>query len=139
MSLREEIRALPTTPADLRKFGWLVGAVLAALGGLLWWRGHGWAEWMTWIGVALVVLGTVLPRVLKPVYLPWMVLALAMGFVMTRVILSIFFALVLIPVGLLFKVIRRDALHRKLDRAGGTYWIPKEYPIRDRTRLEKFF
>lgn len=139
MSIRQEIRALPRTASDYRKFGLMVGGVLAAIGGFAWYRTAAWGPWVLGIGAALMVFGLALPRLLAPVYVAWMSMAVVLGFVMTRVILTIFFFLVITPVGLVMRLFGRDALHRKLDRQAESYWIPKHYPIADRTRLEKFF
>lgn len=139
MSIKLEIQQLDSSRTALRKFGWTVGGVLLLISALLAWKGVSWYPVLLTIGALLVVLGSVLPQLLRPVFLAWMSLALAMGFVMTRVILTIFFCLVLVPVGLVFRLIGRDALHRKLDRGGATYWIEKRYPIADRSRYEKFF
>ena len=85
------------------------------------------------------ILGSLAPVVVKPLFYAWMTMALALGFVMTRVLLTIFFFLVLTPVALIFRLIGRDALHRKLDRDAPSYWIKKQYLIEDRSRFEKFF
>jgi len=139
MSIRQEIKALPRTTQDYRNFGWVVGGVFTALGALAWYRDASWGTWVLGLGVALVVLGTLVPKLLEPLYLAWMSMAVVMGFVMTRVILTLFFFLALLPVGLIMRLIGRDALHRKIDRNAETYWIPKEYLITGRTRLEKYF
>jgi multisubunit Na+/H+ antiporter MnhG subunit len=68
-----------------------------------------------------------------------MAMAIVLGRFMTRLLLTVFFFLVITPVGLIFRLMGRDALHRKLDRQAATYWIPKEYPIQDRTRYENYF
>ena len=139
MSFREEIKALQPTTVDLRKFGWVVGAAFLLIGAFVMWRGHDWGRFLMWVGGPLVVLGTVVPQILRPIYYGWMSFAFVLGSIMTRVILTVFFFLVLLPVGLFFKLIGRDALHRKIDREAPSYWIEKEYLIKDRTRLEKFF
>lgn len=139
MSIMQEIREIKSGTRELREFGWLVGGIFLAIAGGAWYFGKTWFQVPLYIGAPLVVLGTILPVVLKPVYYFWMSLAAVLGFVMTRVILTIFFFLVITPVGLFFKIIGRDALRRKLDRSAPTYWEEKEYPIDDRTRLEKFF
>lgn len=145
MTIREEIRHLPAAPKDLRSFAWVVGGALLLLWAILGWvlpylfgKGGSYPI-LAFVGLALAAVGTVAPKVLKPVYYGWMALALTLGFVMTRVLLTIFFFLVLTPVGLVFRLIGRDALHRKLDREASSYWIEKEYPITDRSRYEKFF
>ena len=145
MTILEEIRQLPAAAKDLRSFGWVVGGALVVFWAILWgpipyfFGKGGNFQILAYIGLALAAVGTVAPLVLKPIYYAWMGLALTLGFVMTRVILTIFFFLVLTPVGLFFKLIGRDALHRKLDREASTYWIDKEYLIADRSRYEKFF
>lgn len=146
MSIIQEVKELPTGPRDLRKFGWTVGIAFGLLWAVLAYvvpylsGGEGHDVAILWqIGAVLIVVGTALPVVLRPVYLAWMTMALALGFVMTRVLLTIFFFLVLTPVGLIFKLIGRDALSRKLDPEAESYWIEKEYLINDRSRLEKFF
>ncbi len=145
MSILQEIKELPSEPIDLRKFSWTVGlafiilwAVLAFAFPYLWGKGH--SVPLLWqLGAGLAVVGTAVPLAVKPLYYAWMTFALALGWVMTRVLLTLFFFLVLTPVGLVFKIIGRDALTRKLDRGAKTYWIEKEYLIEDRTRFEKFF
>lgn len=139
MSIRQEIKELKSSPVELRKFSWTVGIAFLLIAAFLWWKQL--AAWpvLAAIGGGLIVLGTIFPPLVRPFFYAWMSFAVVLGFVMTRVLLTIFFFLVLTPVGLFFRLIGRDALHRKIDRGAATYWIPKEYLIRDRSRLEKFF
>ncbi len=148
MSILQEVKELPAGSRDLRKFSLTVGiafvvlwAVFTLLIPYLTGRGADPSRLpLLWqIGVALAVVGTLAPKVVKPLYYAWMTMALALGFVMTRVLLTIFFFLVMTPVALIFRLIGRDPLHRKLDRDAASYWIEKHYPIEDRTRFEKFF
>ncbi len=145
MSILQEVRELPTEPRDLRKFSLTVGAAFVVLWAVFAYAlpylfGKGKDLAVLWqIGVVLAVVGTLLPAVVKPIYYAWMTMALALGFVMTRVLLTIFFFLVMTPVALVFKLIGKDPLHRKLDREAESYWIEKQYLIEDRSRFEKFF
>ena len=139
MSIREEIAQLPTDKVTLRKFGLVVGGVFAAIGAFLLWRDISWAIVFVYIGAPLILLGAILPNILRPVYIAWMSLAVVLGAIVTRILLTLFFFLVITPVGLVFKIIGRDALTRKIDRSATTYWIDKEYPITDRSRYENFF
>lgn len=139
MSIKKELQALPTDAAALRKFGLTVGLVFTAIGLFLRYRGSAWALAPIAVGGLLVIFGVVAPKLLKGVYLGWMTFALVLGSIMTRVLLTVFLFVVLTPFGLLFRLIGRDALTRRPDRQAATYWLPKEYPIPDRTRFEKFF
>lgn len=143
--IKEEISLIKTGVKELRSFGQVVGGVFLLLWLAFWgpipyfFDKGGNYPFLLGLGAILVVLGTVAPKILKPVYLAWMSLAVVLGFFMTRVILTIFFFLVLTPVGLFFRLIGRDALQRKIDRKAETYWLEKEYPITDRSRYENFF
>ena len=145
MSILQEVKELPSSPRDLRKFSITVGIAFVILWAIFAYAipylfGKGGSLPILWqIGVGLAVVGTILPAVVKPLFYAWMTMALALGYVMTRVLLTIFFFLVLTPVALVFRIIGRDALHRKLDRDAHSYWIEKEYLIEDRSRFEKFF
>jgi hypothetical protein len=96
----DELKHLKTGPTELRKFGLLVGGVFAALG--IWFlvRGKAIGPWFVSPGVVLVLFGLVFPRGLKHVYIGWMSLAILLGFVVSNVILLLFFFLVITPVGL---------------------------------------
>jgi hypothetical protein len=139
MSILQEIRELESGKPELRKFSWVVGGVFLAIGAFAAYRGASWHPVPLWIGGPLFVVGSVAPLVVKPFYYAWMTLAVVMGFVMTRVILTIFFFVVLTPVGLVFRLMGKDLLHREIDREKPTYWIEKHYPIPDRSRYEKYF
>ena len=145
MSIKEEISLIKTGVKELRSFGQVVGGVFLLLWLVLWgplpyfFGKGGNFPVLLGIGGVLVVLGTLAPKVLKPIFIAWMSLAVVLGFFMTRVVLTLFFFLVLTPVGLFFRLIGRDALNRRIDREAKTYWIEKEYPIADRSRYENFF
>src|SRR4051812_32376578 len=98
--IRQDIKELKTGITDLRKFGLLVGGVFAGLGILFWARGKGHYPYFLAPGVLLIGLGLVAPKVLRPIYLAWMSMAIVLGFVVSHVILTIFFFLVMMPLGL---------------------------------------
>jgi hypothetical protein len=126
MNIREDIKHLNTTDRDLRKFGLMVGGVFAVLGLLFLWRHKAHYPYFLWPGAGLVLFGAVLPRALKWAYIAWMSIAFVLGFVMAHVILTLFFFLVITPIGLVARCVGKDFLSLKLDRAAPSYWIPRE-------------
>ena len=140
----EELRALDVSVPALRSFGLAVGAVFAAIAGVSAWR-NGWevkplAQILGGLGLTLIVLGALVPVLLRPVYRVWMALAFAMGFVMTRVILTIAFIVVILPIGLVLRALGKDPLAKHPDPGLGSYWIVRETPApSDRQRLERYF
>ncbi len=109
----------------MRKFGLVVGGVFAALGLLFLARGKPFYPWVLGPGVGLMGLGAVWPAGLKFIYLGWMALALALGFVVSNVILGLFFFLVITPIGLVARMFGKDFLRLKLDRNAPTYWMAR--------------
>lgn len=142
-TVRSEAAALDVSRGALRRFGLMVGGVFAALAAVGAWRAGGVPGTAGIVfgvlGTLLLVGGLVAPQRLRAVYLVWMTAALAMGFVMTRVLLMLAFALVFTPIGLLFRLIGRDHLHQRPDRAAASYWITRTDGPASRERMERMY
>ena len=63
------------------------------------------------------------PASLRPVYKIWMRFAEALGWVNTRIILSLIFFLVFFPFGIIMRMFN-DPMQRKFDGAAASYRIP---------------
>lgn len=136
----QEIKQLKTGPRELRKFGLLVGGVLGALGLTVLARGRGYYPYLLAPGLALLALGAAWPRALKHVYVGWMSLAIVLGFVVSNVILTFFFFLVITPMGCLARLFGRDFLRFELHRGAQSYWIAREQkPGRTKAEYERQF
>jgi hypothetical protein len=127
----------------LRSFGWLVGGVLLLIGGYLLWRWGGTPGLAVYllggIGGALVLLGTLAPGWLRPLYQGWMALALVLGFIMTRVLLTLVYVFLVLPIGLALRLAGKDLLHHTLDSEASTYWQPRPPTDEDPERLERYY
>ncbi len=139
MNIREDIKQLKTGHRDLRKFGLMVGGVFVLLGLLFLWRHPGRSPYFLWPGSALMVVGAILPRALKWVYIAWMSVAFVLGFVMAHVILTLFYFLIITPVGLIARLFGQDFLRLKLDRAAKSYWLPREKKVKLPAEYERQF
>jgi hypothetical protein len=139
MNIRDDIKQLKTSPRDLRKFGLMVGGVFALLGLLFLLRHKAHYPYFLWPGVVLVAFGAIYPSALKYVYIGWMALAFVLGFVMAHVILTVFFFLVITPIGLLAQLFGKDFLGLKLDKRATTYWIRREQQSKTPAQYEQQF
>jgi hypothetical protein len=139
MNIRDDIKQLKTSDRDLRKFGLMVGGVFAGLGLLFLWRHPGRSPFFLWPGGVLMVLGAILPRLLKWAYVAWMSAAFVLGFVMAHVILTLFFFLIITPIGLVARMFGQDFLSLKLDRAAPSYWIPHPRKSKSQPDYERQF
>jgi hypothetical protein len=124
--IREEIRHLSTTRRDLRKFGLLVGGVFALIA--LWCYLKHKPAWpyLATPGLALMLLGSLLPCALKHVYTAWMALAFMLGLIISTLLLTLFFFLVITPIGLITRLAGKDFLSLKLNRQAKSYWLQRD-------------
>jgi len=117
-------------PGTERSFGVSVGGVLCVLAAALFWRGRPVrAEIIGAIGSALVVLGAVAPSLLKGPRVWWWRVARTVGDFNARVLLTVMFVAVFVPLGVIWRLTGKDPLGR---RKGSPGWMP--YPIRYRDR-----
>lgn len=113
-------------PGTLRQFGGLCLVVFGGLGGWRLYRGESdaWAVGLLGAGLVIGALGLVQPRALRYLFTGWMIAAFPIGWAVSRIVLGILFFGVFTPVALLFRVGRRDALHRRR-ATRESYWSPK--------------
>ena len=123
---------------ELRKFGvaMIVGfGILAALA-YFWWERPTLALVFAIVGGVAGLLGLSGTRAAMIVYLPWMAIAFVMGNIVSRVLVAAFFFLMITPMGLIMRVVGKDALQRKNKRASTWDALP---PPADRERYERQF
>lgn len=123
--IQNEIEQLSVSPRNLRKFGLVVGGVFLLLGGWFLFRAKPWWPYLLTPGALLVLGGLIAPKSLKHVYIAWMSLGFILGLVVSNIILTIFYYVVLTPVGLVARLCGQDFLSLKRNPAATTYWVMK--------------
>ncbi len=110
--------------SELRNFGLLLGAIFALLFGVLpFVRGHHPPLWPFALCAAAWFFALLLPSALGPVHAGWTRLGLALGWVNTRIVLSLIFFLLIVPVGLVMRLLGRDKLGRRFDPGLASYRV----------------
>ena len=113
------------TPRQLRQFG-LVCLVALPFLGWVWSASSATIVWLAGIGLGLALVGLVIPMALKPVFIGLMLIALPIGMVISELVMVLIYFGVFLPIGICFKLVKRDALKRSLDAQSETYWKPKK-------------
>ena len=125
--VQKEIWELDVSRRKLREFGLLVGGVLVGFGAFIFWRkgaGLG-AGVLAGAGAFLMLLGWVVPVTLRDIYKFWMGAALAIAWPVARVVLAIFFFLVVTPISLIGRAFGAKFLELDKDEKRTTFWIPR--------------
>lgn len=123
---------------ELRNFGFVMAAAFAVLASILLWRDRAAWPYLYVIAGFFLVAGIVFPRILAPIEWIWMKFAGIMGVIMTHVVLSVAYYLIVTPIGIIMKLAGRDPLHRKFDKKAISYWLPVD-PKGPSSRPEKPF
>jgi hypothetical protein len=76
----------------------------------------------------LGVVGLLAPKVIRPIYVGWMIAAFPIGWVISHLILGLIFFGLFTPLAFFFRLIGRDTLQRAPRRDAVTYYVPKTTP-----------
>lgn len=109
---------------EQRKFGVSTGIVLGVLGLLrYWWHGFEHVPYILWsIGAVFLALGIVAPPILKPALKVATFLAEKMNWVITHIVLTLAFYLIITPSGIIYRAVSGDPLKRTFEPGAATYW-----------------
>jgi hypothetical protein len=106
----------------LRIFGAQVGGALMIVGGLLLWRDHGWGRIPLVLGIIIAFFGlTTLPPA-RSIHRGWHAFATGMLWTWTRLALALTFALAVVPVGWIGRLVGRDRMALRFPGGSKSYW-----------------
>jgi hypothetical protein len=122
--VKEELKALDISKKSLRNFGLLVGGIFLLLGFWIYYSSQDLVGIIFLVvGAFLFLSGLLFPNSLSQVYKVWMGLAFALGWLMSRVLLSILFYFVITPIGFAAKIVGKDFLDINYKMKRDSYWI----------------
>lgn len=116
---------------ELRNFA-IIAPIAAALVSLVLFLHTGlgiqWAAVIFAVGVVIFLSSLVSIKLTRIIYLGLILVTLPIGYVVSFLLLAIFYFLLMTPLALVFRLIGRDALHRKFDPDTSSYWIAHRQP-----------
>jgi hypothetical protein len=90
------------------------------------------------MALTLILMALCLPSWAARFNRTWMALAEAFGYVNSRILLTLFYYLILTPLGAILRLMRHDPLRRRGPERD-TYWIPRQSPRQQRDGFERSF
>jgi len=139
--ISKEIKSLDTSSKEIRKFGLVIAIALGMIGSIIYVKFGNFdvVGWLWGIGLLFLILGFILPSVLRPVYRIWMLLAHFIGGIVSRVILIVLYYIVLVPIGLVLRLFGKDVLDQNFDKKRESYWIKKDLSNHTREQYRKMY
>lgn len=124
-------------PQELRKFGFIFTAIFLALFELLipWLKERPLPLWPLYVVAPIATLALVWPAALGPFYKTWMKFGMIAGAINTRILMSLIFFVMLTPIAWLMRMLGKDLLALRLDRAADSYRVAST--VRAKEQVEK--
>ncbi|MDH4238312.1 MAG: hypothetical protein OEW48_01990 [Phycisphaerae bacterium] len=123
---------------ELRKFG-IISLIASALIALLLYVlkefGIQWVAVIFFVGFIIFVSSMISLKVTRVIYLGLILVTMPIGLAVSFTLMAIFYFLLLTPLGLIFRLMGRDALGRKFDSNTNSYWIVRRPP----ENLDRYF
>ena len=116
-----ELNSIKSSRKDLKNFGFVIGFILLIIGLFLFVKGKDLFVYFFSIGSVLIILGGITPPILKPIYKIWMIFAVIIGWIMTRIILSVLFFSIITIIGLFTRLLGKDFLNLE-SKSNESYW-----------------
>jgi len=139
--ISKEIKTLDTSSKEIRKFALVIAIALGVIGSFIYVKSGNFdvVGWLWGIGLLFLILGFIFPSVLRPIYMIWMLLAYFIGGVISRIILTVLFYVVLTPIGLVLRLFGKDFLDQKFEKNRKSYWVKKELSGHTKDQYEKMY
>jgi len=118
---------LKENPREWQKFVAVMGVAANLIAWLTWWRGNiplAVPVSVASVAVVALLLSLIQPRWFRGFYRGGMTVSFQIGQVIGKVILTIFFFVVVTPMGLALRLLGKDLLGLKKNPADKTWWRP---------------
>jgi hypothetical protein len=134
MSTHERFEPLHATKtASDRSFGLVFACVFALIGAYMLFGGRSPAYFWFLLAAALFLAAAVFaPAILTPLNRAWTRFGLLLHAIVSPVVLGSIFYLVVMPIGLVMRVLGKNPLALRFDREAQSYWIKRAPPGSDR-------
>ena len=127
------------TAREARKTALLVAAVSLLAAGYFWYRGRATALIVALsISAALAFIGVFIPGLAKLFHRVWMRFAFALGYVNSRILLTVIYVVFFIPYGILSRMFGRDPLDLRGERRE-SYWHRRSVTRQTKEQFERLF
>ena len=127
------------TDAQARKTALVVAAVFAAIAAWNFYRGRMTVVAIFGItGVALALAGLLVPAFARRFHVFWMRVAAALGYINSRVLLSLMYYGVFTVYGFVSRLFGRDPLNRRA-ATRDSYWIERKRTRQSKEQFERLF
>ena len=81
--------------------------------------------WSLILSLIFLILGLINSKILTPLNIIWMKFGMYLGIFISPIVMGIVFFLVVTPIGIIMKILRKDLLNLRMNK-DNSYWIEKD-------------
>lgn len=120
MTMNDE---LENDPKQMRTFGFMFSGMIAVIFGLIlpYFIEYSYPIWPWAVGATMIMVTMFLPRVLGVLFRIWMGFGMIMNAIMSRLILGVVFFMVILPIGLVLRLLGKRPLELSSPDNADTY------------------
>lgn len=137
--LIDEIKAIKSDKKEIRKFGYTIGIALLVLGIALLYFEKPSSPYFITFGALNCLIGLIYPPLLKPFHKIWMSFSVILGFIMTRIILTLLFFFVFMPIKYIARIFGKKFIDLKFRESTDSYWNKRETKLYESIDTERQF
>ena len=124
----EEISSTPKQGSD-KSFGIFFSIVFLIIGLYPLINSQEHHLWAIIFSVIILLLAFLVPKALSFPNRLWFKFGIVIGSLIAPIIISLVYLIIVIPTGLIFRLLGKDLLHKKLDKNVKSYWIKRSEPV----------
>ena len=85
-------------------------------------------RWSLVVSIIFLILGLINSKILTPLNRLWFKFGIFLGKIISPIIMALIFFLVVTPIGLIMRLLRKDLLNLRYNKKSKSYWIEKNGP-----------
>ncbi len=116
---------------ELRDFGKIALIATAILGLLLYvFKGIGieWSLAIWALGIIIFLTSLISIKLTRLIYLGLILITFPIGWVVSFILMALFYFLLITPLGVVFRLMGKDLLNQKFDQEAKSYWVARKPP-----------
>jgi len=96
-------------------------------------NGEGIRVWSIIVSLIFLFLGLIKSKILTPLNKIWFKFGIFLGKIVSPLVMGVIFFLVVTPIGILMKILKKDLLNLKFNNNKKSYWIEKS-PVKSKMK-----
>jgi hypothetical protein len=114
---------------EWRKFGIGFGIVLSVIATIQLLIGRELFPYFYGAGIIILLSSAFVPVLIKPLFIIFSYIGFSIGYIMTKIILIVFFYAIITPIGVISRIFGKQFINIKFYNNVDSYWIDKKYEV----------